>query len=250
MSGDIVSLRMVIVSRAASHRGLWRQAAALAPLPVEMIEATSAQEARAAFASEDVDIVLIDSAMPEPDRSAVSGAVRMASPAPFIVAVTSSESAAVGIDADGVVTTPSSLAEAQYLIDRLAHVKLPSKVLIVDDSGTMRSIVRKIFAATRFPVDVAEAGEGEGALESIRRGDFDIVILDYNMPGLNGLDTLAEIKREHPRVEVVMISSTQDDGVATRVRAAGAAAFLKKPFFPADIGLVMHAFCGMRPRPN
>jgi CheY-like chemotaxis protein len=109
--------------------------------------------------------------------------------------------------------------------------------------------VRKILSATRFPLDIAEAAEGAGALERLRKDSFDIIFLDYNMPGLNGLDTLAEIKRDHPSLEVIMITSTQDEAMAARARAAGAAAFLKKPFFPADIDAVLHAFCGMRPIP-
>jgi hypothetical protein len=46
-----------------------------------------------------------------------------------------------------------------------------------------------------------------------------------------------------------MITSTQDEAMASKARAAGAAAFLKKPFFPADIEAVLHAYCGMRPIP-
>jgi CheY-like chemotaxis protein len=250
MGEDLVSLRILIVSQSSSDRGLWRQAVALAPMPIELIEAEALGSAQPLFARGVADIVLLDAAMPEPDRSAVAAAARATASAPFIVVIAPNDSSARGIDADGVINRPSSLAEAQYLVDRIAHVRLPSRVLVVDDSGTMRSIVRKILSATRFPVEVAEAEEGGAALERIRSGNFDIVILDYNMPGLNGLDTLAEIKREHPRLEVVMITSTQDESVATRVRAAGAAAFLKKPFFPADIDVVLHAFCGMRPAPG
>jgi CheY-like chemotaxis protein len=196
------------------------------------------------------DIVVLDAAVPEPDRSAVASAAGSVAPAPFILVTAHNDSVARGVDADGVVTKPSNTAEAQYLIDRIVHVRAPIHVLIVDDSSTMRSIVRKILLATRFPVVVAEAEEGSAALAQIRGGNFDIVFLDYNMPGVNGLDTLAEIKRDHPRLEVVMISSTQDEAVASRVRSAGAAAFLKKPFFPADIDVVLHAFCGMRPAPG
>jgi CheY-like chemotaxis protein len=250
MSEDIVSLRMLIVSQSPEDRGMWRQAAALAPMPIEMIEADALASAQPTLRLGAADIVLLDSEVPEPDRSAIAAAARTAASAPFIVLIAPSESAARGVDADGLINTPSSLAEMQYLIDRIAHVRLPSRILVVDDSGTMRSIVRKILSATRFPVEVAEAEEGGAALERIRSGNFHIVILDYNMPGLNGLETLAEIKRDHPGLEVVMITSTQDEAVATRVRAAGAAAFLKKPFFPADIDVVMHAFCGMRPAPG
>jgi CheY-like chemotaxis protein len=115
---------------------------------------------------------------------------------------------------------------------------------VVDDSSTMRSIVRKILAATRFPLEVTETGEGTAALKLAREAEFDIVFLDYNMPGLSGLETLSAFKREKRRVSVVMISSTQDETLAERARAHGAS-FLKKPFFPADIEAVLCGYYGL-----
>lgn len=246
MSDDLVFVRMTIVSKPSPHRDLWRQAVGLASVPIEAVDVETTADAAQLLQRAGVDIVLLDAEFPEPHRSAIARAARLSRTRPIVVLSAANDSDASGIDADGVVTKPSSLAEAQYLIDRILRARLPSRVLIVDDSSTMRSIVRKILSATRFPLEIAEAEEGAAALARLRDGNFDIIFLDYNMPGLNGLDTLAEIKRDHPRLEVVMITSTQDEAMASRARAAGAAAFLRKPFFPADIDAVLHAFCGMR----
>ena len=67
------------------------------------------------------------------------------------------------------------------------------------------------------------------------------------MPGLDGFEMLVEIKRQHPRLGVMLMTSAQDEALAARARAAGAAAFLKKPFYPADIDAVLLAFYGLRP---
>jgi FixJ family two-component response regulator len=67
------------------------------------------------------------------------------------------------------------------------------------------------------------------------------------MPGLNGFEMLAEIKRQFPRLGVFLMSSAQDKALAERARVAGAAAFLKKPFYPADIDVLMDAFHRLRP---
>jgi CheY-like chemotaxis protein len=249
MSNDLVSIKLMVVSKPSPDRELWRVATNLAAVPIEAAEVETTADAAQVLARTDIDIVLIDAGFPEPHRSAVVHAARQARTRPVIVLNAASDADASGIDGDGVITKPSSLAEAQYLIDRILRARLPNRVLVVDDSRTMRSIVKKILAATRFSLDVAEAEEGAGALARLRSGRFDIIFLDYNMPGLSGLDTLAEIKRDHPGLEVVMITSTQDEGMASRAHAAGAAAFLKKPFFPADIDAVLHAFCGMRPIP-
>ena len=110
----------------------------------------------------------------------------------------------------------------------------------------MRNIVRKLLSASRFRLEIAEAEDGIQALKQIGAGRFDIVVLDYNMPGLNGVETLSEIKRQYPRVGVVIMSSVQDEGVAERARAAGAAAFLKKPFYASDIDAVLHSVYGLQ----
>jgi CheY-like chemotaxis protein len=250
MSDDLVSVGMLLAAQASAERDVWHQAVGLAAVPIDLAVVRTAREARPALEQGSIDLVLLDAKFPEPDRAAICRAARAAPTRPVIVVSAAADDAAFGIDADGVVTRPSTMAEAGYLIDRILRARLPSKVLIVDDSSTMRSIVRKILQATKFPLETAEAAEGAAALDRLRNGRFDIIILDYNMPGLNGIETLAEIRREHPRLEVVMISSTQDEAVASRVLAGGAAAFLKKPFFPADIDAVLHAYCGMRPLPT
>jgi CheY-like chemotaxis protein len=110
----------------------------------------------------------------------------------------------------------------------------------------MRSIVRKLLGGSRFATEIAEAEEGIDALKQIASGKFDIVFLDYNMPGLNGVETLSEIKRQHPRVKVVIMTSMPDETVAEKAKAAGAAAFLKKPFYLADIEAVLYSVHGLR----
>jgi len=150
---------------------------------------------------------------------------------------------------DGVVVKPEKQNQAKSLIERCARLRLPNRVLVVDDSLTMRSIVRKILVQSRFQLEIFEAQEGVEAIKQIATGKFDIVFLDYNMPSLNGVETLAGIKRQSPNVHVVIMTSTADDVVAERARRAGAAAFLKKPFYPADIDTILHRIFGLQVQP-
>jgi CheY-like chemotaxis protein len=125
------------------------------------------------------------------------------------------------------------------------RARLPTRALIVDDSSTMRHIVRKILSASRFRLIVDEADEGPAALRQVRAGGYGLIFLDYNMPGLNGFETLRELRREHPELAVVMITSSDDHSVADRARGAGAFGFLKKPFYPADIDAVLERYFGL-----
>jgi CheY-like chemotaxis protein len=109
--------------------------------------------------------------------------------------------------------------------------------------------VRKILNGCRFPLDIFEADDGIDALKQIGTGKFDLVFLDYNMPILNGIEMLAQLKQQHPRMEVVMMTSAQDDALAARARKAGAAGFLKKPFYAFEIDAILYAFYRLRPPP-
>src|SRR5579859_7844594 len=148
----------------------------------------------------------------------------------------------------GESSTMSARLGSRTRIDRLIRrsirVRLPSRALIVDDSPTMRSIVRKLLTATHFPLEISEADEGFAALQQVGQAGIDLVFLDYNMPGFSGLETLAEFKREKRHMTVVVMSSAQDATLAERVHAQRAA-FLKKPFFPADIEAVLTGHYGL-----
>jgi len=111
----------------------------------------------------------------------------------------------------------------------------------------MRSIVRKVLAATRFPLEVTEVQQGFDAIERARKVEFHIVFLDYNMPGFTGLETMAEFRREKHNPHFVLITSAGNGAVPRRARARGGA-FLKKPSFPADIEAVRGAFYGLSER--
>ena len=243
MSDDLVSLRIIGISAAEAEFELWRHGAGLSSVPVEFSVCNVASGA-AQLGAGKADICLIDNALPETEKSAVVAAARANKPGPLIfVSGTNGNARPDGVD--GMLRKPSSTDDARKLIEICVRAKFPTRVLSVDDSGTMRSIVRKILSASRFALDMQEAAEGFGALEQLRSGKFGLVFLDYNMPGFNGLETLLEIKRENPTVAVVMMTSTLDNAIADRAHAAGALAFLKKPFYPADIDRLLERYYGL-----
>ena len=243
MSDDLVSLRIIGISAVAAEFELWRQGAGRSSVPVEF-SANNVASGTAQLGAGNADICLIDGALPEAEKAAVIAAARATKPGPLIF-VSGPNGNARPDNVDGVLRRPSNTDDARTLIEICVRAKFPTRVLIVDDSSTMRSIVRKILSASRFALDMQEAAEGFGALEQLRSGKFGLVFLDYNMPGFNGLETLSEIKRESPTVAVVMMTSTLDNAIADRAHAAGALAFLKKPFYPADIDRLLERYYGL-----
>jgi CheY-like chemotaxis protein len=232
MTDDLLALRAILLSASPNDHDLFRQAAAAAQVHFDVVETKSAAAACDALTGGG-DLVFVDGAQASAEIAKVVAAARGMAKPPFVVLLAGRGGADVP-PTDAVAAKPSRLDEARRLIERSTRVRIASRVLVVDDSSTMRSIVRKILAATRFPFKVTEAAEGFAALKLVGENEFDIVVLDYNMPGFSGLETLAEFKRERRSLTVVVMTSAEDDWLAVRVRAEGAA-FLKKPFFPADI---------------
>ena len=243
MTEELLSLRALVVSPKDGLRELFRQAASFSSVPIEVVEAAAAAAACKSIA-DNTDLAYLDGALPAEEIAQVVRALRAAAQPPFSIHLVAT-AAAVAFATDAVAEKPSRLEELRRLLERSKRVRLPSRVLVVDDSPTMRAIVRKALAATRFPFDVTEAGEGFTALKLMREAEFDLVFLDHNMPDFSGLETLAEIKREQRRVSVVMMTSTQDEVPAKRARELGAA-FLKKPFFPGDVETVLCGYYGLR----
>jgi CheY-like chemotaxis protein len=244
MNDDLFSLRVLILSASQDDQELYRQGASTLSVPIEIIEADSVSDACRSIA-DGADLVLIDPNFAGAESAPLIAASRAARKPPFTVQLEASGTTMASFETDGLAVKPTQLDGARRLIRRALRVRLPRRVLVVDDSSTMRSIVRKIISATRFPLEVSEADEGFAAIKLARQAEFDLVFLDYNMPGFSGLETLAEFKREKRRVSVVIMTSTQDETLAERVRGQGAV-FLKKPFFPADIEAVLCGFYGLK----
>ncbi len=243
MRDELVSLRLALIGAEPVRHELWRQGVALSGIPVEF-SLLSADDGIAFFSQGAVDVCVINGALPAPDIVSLVSAARAIQPAPLIFVV-GPPGCARPEGIDGMFISPSTEDEARKLAEICVRARIPTRVLIVDDSGTMRSIVRKILFGSRFALDLHETAEGFTALEQLRTGTFGLVFLDYNMPGLNGIETLSEMKREYPDVAVVMMTSTLDEAIAERAHAAGALAFLKKPFYPADIDRLLERYYGL-----
>jgi len=243
MSGDLVSLSMLLVAAAPPHQDLWREGAAQASVPIDF-EARDAAGARVMLARGGVDICVLDDAMSDADKVSVIKAARAKQPAPLVF-LSAPRGSARPDNIDGALTKPGNADDARKLVDICIRAKMPTPVLIVDDSDIMRSIVRKILAASRFELAIHEAEDGSAALDQLRNGKFGMVFLDYNMPGLNGADILLGIKRESPNVAIVMMTSALNRGASGRPHLSGALAFLKKPFYPNDVDAVLERYFGL-----
>ena len=101
------------------------------------------------------------------------------------------------------------------------------RILVVDDEASIRRALREILEYESF--EVSEAADGAAALERLRRGSFDAVLLDIKMPRKDGLEVLSECVEAWPELPVIMISGHADIRTAVEATKKGAFHFIEKP---------------------
>lgn len=105
-------------------------------------------------------------------------------------------------------------------------------VLVADDHAVVRLGLRSIIDDTPDLRVAAEVSTGAEVLTLTRERRFDVVLLDLTMPGTSGLEVLAHLRAEHPRLPVLVLSMHAEDQYAVRVLRAGAAGYLNKESAP------------------
>jgi len=101
--------------------------------------------------------------------------------------------------------------------------------MIVDDSASIRSVLRSLFINEGFEV-VGEYGNGRNLLNEVESLSPDIICLDYNLPDVSGLELLKSIHAEHPAVAVIMVTGDQSLQLEKEAAESGASGFFHKPF--------------------
>jgi two-component system invasion response regulator UvrY len=109
------------------------------------------------------------------------------------------------------------------------------RFLIVDDFAMVRRGIAEILSEGIDGAVIGEAGTSQEALDAIWKGPWDVVLLDINLPGRSGLETLREIREIRPHLPVLIISVQTEEQVAVRSLRAGAAGFLHKNAEPDEL---------------
>jgi two-component system, chemotaxis family, chemotaxis protein CheY len=109
---------------------------------------------------------------------------------------------------------------------------MSKKILLVDDSSVMRKLVARSIRQTGLDVEItAEAGNGKEALAILQGQPIDLVLCDWNMPEMNGLEFIAAARGTH-QTPIVMLTTEGTAEKAQEAMAAGASGYLTKPFTP------------------
>jgi two-component system chemotaxis response regulator CheY len=120
-------------------------------------------------------------------------------------------------------------------------------MLIVDDSSVMRSVIIKIIRGSEYQgAEIFEASNGQEALAILKESSVDLVITDFSMPLMNGMELIAAMKKYDGLLTIPSLVVTTEGSRQTikKFMAAGAAGFLQKPFTPQAIREKISALLG------
>ena len=101
------------------------------------------------------------------------------------------------------------------------------RLLLVDDEERFRTTLSKLLGVRGIPV--AAVGSGEEALAELRSKPYDVILLDIRMPGMNGIEVLAEIKKVNPDLEVIILTGHASVDAAADIMRLGGYDYLLKP---------------------
>jgi two-component system chemotaxis response regulator CheY len=111
------------------------------------------------------------------------------------------------------------------------------RILIVEDSATMRSLLASALTDLGTPVEITEAASGFEALRLLPREPFDLILTDINMPDINGLELLSFVKRNaaYRGIPLIIVSTEGSERDREKGLGLGADVYLVKPFEPDDL---------------
>jgi two-component system, NarL family, invasion response regulator UvrY len=119
-------------------------------------------------------------------------------------------------------------------------------VLIADDHAIVRQGLKQILSETEDLVVAGEADDGVEALHLARQQEWNVFLLDVSMPNRNGIDTLKQLKKEFPKLPVLILSMHPEEQYAVRALKAGASGYLTKQSAPEQLVTAIRQVAGGR----
>jgi CheY-like chemotaxis protein len=161
--------------------------AAASPIPFTVIGAENGRDCARILATERVDVAFIDVTMPEMNGMDAVGVVRRAGNKTFVTLMSTNANKvrlqlARQLKVYEFLAKPFSREDVHAILRTYCRITVPSGALVVDDSATVRRIMRRVFDDSIFRIRTTEAGDGQTALSYSESCRYDVVFLDCNMP--------------------------------------------------------------------
>ena len=258
---DLAGKRALVVDDNATNRRIL--AAQLSRWSIQVRDTSSAQEAlKWLRAGEHFDVCLLDLFMPGMDGIALAEAIRVARPedVPKLVLVSSAAMREHGATVDALLpkpVKPSALYDTLMTVlaspdtrirlqrapeaaaDRELATRHPLRILLAEDNAVNQKLALRLLANLGYEADVA--GDGLQALAALEDADYDVVLMDVQMPELDGLEATRRIRRQWPErpLHIVAMTANAMAGDREACLAAGMNDYVSKPIKPPELAAAL-----------
>jgi DNA-binding response OmpR family regulator len=245
------NITVLIADDSQFTQQLLADAARASKLPVRCTITDNGRECLTLLNGANIDLACIDVHMPELSGTQAFWSARKQGIQTFVTLISNPPAAeavelAIKLRAYEFLFKPFTIDDAVGVMKTYARISSPSKILIVDDSSSVRQIVQKIVQGSVFNCEITEAADGETALALCQTTEFDAVFLDRNMPGMDGISTLKRLQLMQSSAKIIMMSGERNLAKEHEALDIGACAFLHKPFHSEDVDKILHAAFGLR----
>ena len=243
-------LKVLVADDSVVARHMFGPIAKRWPGGIELTEAECGESCLRHLAESSFDLAFLDVHMPGMTGLEALCHARQNGTSTFTVLMSSRPckelvSIAQALNAYDFIAKPFEQKDIMAILLTYERIRRPMRALLVDDSATMRKLILRIIERSVFQIEVDEAGDGLDAVEKCRSTPYDMVILDMNMPGVDGPQTLARMRTRNPNVRVAITSSEGEEDVRRRFGNVPIQSFLKKPFHACDVDTAVRQLFGL-----
>lgn len=213
---------------------------------IEIDSVDNGKSALDVLTKKQIDIAFIDINMPGLNGPEVVAALaKTASPNCLAVAISSglddqAEQKLKNFGAYHFIQKPFDKTRIADLISTYMTMTTTYPILVVDDSATMRKLARKVLDNSKFDFEISEAGSAQEALRAVGTGKYKLVLTDFHMPGVDGIELAGSIRDLSSKIGIFMMSTNDQSYLERSAAFVGISGFLKKPFNAEDIDTLMH----------
>lgn len=246
-------MRMLVADDSAIVRMSVRQAIKAARPEAHIDECADGDALRRRLLEADYDVVFTDIHMPGmsgPD--AVAAVLQLTPERKFFSVFLSTDMSrdVIGV-ADRVgafefLPKPFLPGEVTEVLDAIDRVRRPARVLLVDDSRTVRKVIDRVLQLSIFTLTTDFAEDGPTAVAMAETTPYDVFFIDVHMPGMDGFDTLIALQGSCAAAQFVLMSAENREAVMLRAAGLNVGSFLTKPFLPKDVDLVLYRLFGLK----
>jgi DNA-binding NarL/FixJ family response regulator len=241
------TLNALVADDSESIHAFFQMIAARSPVPFRIVSACDGADCARLLRQNGIDIAFVDINMPEMNGLEALGKARLSGYKSFVTLMSSDlqphlRRKALLFNVYGFLRKPFTEAQVHGILNTCLRIRTPIKALIADPSPMVRQAIRHFIAKSIFNIELTEVEDAAETLFSVANHRYDAILVDCNMPGLDGLKTLGRIKRCDPNAKIIMMTNDRSQAWHRLAVEHGAMSLLCKPFNAEEIDRTIHAF--------